>query len=278
MLVDRIKSYMSNNGGWNHRRSRFAGNIPSAVSAEERLAVLHSLIFPNGVRKTTDQSRNTPILRSLLAGRLRALQEVSVIDVGCSSGADALGTVEMIREQTHVARYVLADLHTSIIVDSSRKRVYSEDGDLLQIGLGPAGFFCTNFSYNFDWQRPFALPERALAKFLTTAHQRQRADGEIVSLADPRLLHLGHLRSPFEQLRFDVFNSEIDSTFDVVVCLHLLVARYFSEKQIQSGIQNLKRLVRPGGLLVCGDKETPLFLQKDVEGNRFHKVELQSSR
>jgi SAM-dependent methyltransferase len=165
-----------------------------------------------------------------------------------------------------VKRYVLADLYPGVHYDSQSGVVYDEDGHPLQFSFGPFGFFSFHFSHNFAWQVPLSLAERILARSVKSLVPEPGATTELL-LADPSLMDAaGSLLPPFELVRFNVFESKLDSEFDLVVCLHLLVERYFDERTIDRGIANLKELVAPGGLLVVGDLEAPKVWRKKSNG------------
>jgi hypothetical protein len=265
-LVSSLKAALSNNGGFNSRRARFAGLLADRPTAPERIAILHSLIFPNGVRKTTAPGRNSERINRIARTYLTGRKELKVIDVGSSSGLDASETVRRLSSTYRVTRYVLADLYPGVHYDPQSGVVYDEDGHPLQLSLGPFGFFSFHFSHNFAWQVPLSLAERIVAESLKSLVPEPGATKELL-LADPSLMDAaGSLLPPFELIRFNVFKSKLDSEFDLVVCLHLLVERYFGERTIDRGIGNLKELVAPGGLLVAGDLEGPRVWRKKSNG------------
>lgn len=265
-LRSSVKAALSNNGGFNSRRARFAGLLANQPSATQRIAILHSLIFPNGVRKTTAPGRNAEQVGRLVQTHLRGRKELSIIDVGSSSGVDASETLRRLSSAYRVKRYVLADLYPRVQYDSRSGMVYDEDGQPLQLSLGPLGFFSFHFSHNFAWQTRLSLAERILAKSLKSLVP-EPGFTTVLALADPSLLDAGgSLLPPFELIRFNVFESKLDMKFDLVVCLHLLVARYFDERTIEAGIANLKELVAPGGLLVVGDLEAPRVWRNKSNG------------
>jgi chemotaxis methyl-accepting protein methylase len=47
----------------------------------------------------------------------------------------------------------------------------------------------------------------------------------------------------------------IDDRFDLVICMHLLVSRYFAQEQIERGIANLAASLAVGGSVVVGATE-----------------------
>jgi SAM-dependent methyltransferase len=248
-LMNQFRGALANCGGWNPRGQRFAGQLAEDSDAAQRLGILHSLILSNGVRKTTNYGRNVELVREVLPWLPDG--DLSVLDVGASSGTDAKETLAALGSRC--TNYVLADLYSNVVVDSLTGRVFDEDGVLLQQRL-PVGFISFQYSYNFGWQRtalkvPSSLWNRAgvmLGK-LPAVRPKQ------ISLLDPEVLADRRV----SQVRFDVFSGANVGAFDLIICLHLLVSRYFDDATIQDGLENLKAMLKDGGVLVAGDLEDP---------------------
>ena len=78
-------------------------------------------------------------------------------------------------------------------------------------------------------------------------------------------LRVGQAGSVFKSLRMNVFES-IEGSFDLVICMHLLVPRYFTPEQIASGITNLSNALAPGGTLIVGATEHFRIVQRGADG------------
>lgn len=249
--LEDVKAALSNSGGFNWKSERFAGEI--ARPDVDRVAILHSLILSNGVRKTTNYHRNSSVVQRVIASMPHS--NLRVLDVGSSSGADALDTLNSLGPRC--TEYVLADLFSQIFVDPSGRLIFDEDMKLIQARL-PKGFISFHYSYAFKWQRYLHLLSEMMLRQIATLVPTPR-DLSPVSLLEPALLDDSRVRSE----RFDVFKSFVGE-FDLVICLHLLVPRYFTTTQIEAGIANLKHSLAEGGLLVVGDAENPqIFRRKD---------------
>jgi hypothetical protein len=101
--LEDVKAALGNSGGFNWSE-RFAGEI--ARPHVDRVAILHSLILSNGVRKTTNYHRNSLVIQRVIA--YLPTSHLRVLDVGSSSGADALDTLKSLGPRC--TEYVLADL------------------------------------------------------------------------------------------------------------------------------------------------------------------------
>src|SRR5262245_19348648 len=168
-LADRIKRYvpsiikntLSNCGGINRRPERFAGCLMDKDLDDERyLAILHSLITPAGIRKTTTRSRNVDTLTELFdRGVLPDRRSLKVLEIGASAGLDALSTLALLRQRYKVEVYVLGDLFTAVLYDPSRGLIFDENGQRLQVER-KKDFVSINFSYNYAFQKITNLSKR----------------------------------------------------------------------------------------------------------------------
>ena len=269
----RIVSVLSNCGGTNWASGRFAGNLADGtISEEEFTAICHALIFPNGVRKTTKRGRNTAVFRDLVdTGALTLPAAARVLDIGASGGLDALATLDLLSQRSVVSKYMLGDLYTCVLYDRERGLVFDEDHNLLQVRRGRS-FVSVNFSYNFDFQRLTNLPKR-IRPWLLRRRYAYRAGPNVVRLplAHPQLA-IDSPGSPFQLRRMNVFEPIAD-VFDLVICMHLLVPRYFAPQQIEAGIRNLSAAVAIGGSLVVGAAEDFRVIRRvgtsELEERRF---------
>lgn len=253
-LPKRLRHLMNNCGGVNLRGSRYAGILGRGpVSDEQFLAVCHSLIFPNGTRKTTASSRNSATLEQLVtAGKLPLGKDLEVLDVGASIGLDASSTLSLLQSRSTVRSYTLGDRYPSVLYDRRRDLVFDEDHRLLQVN-GRFGFTSIHFSYDFPSQTVINLPKRVRPWLIAKRIQfEDHADVVRIPLIHPSVKLDGD--SPFRLRRIDVFEP-IAETYDLIICMHLLVSRYFSPERIAHGEANLLRSLRVGGALVVGAAE-----------------------
>jgi hypothetical protein len=246
-------SLLAHCGGTDWRTRRFAGNLLDPdLPEQDLLRIYHSLIFPNGVRKTSGRARNTRRVKELLErGELALPRALRVLDVGSSLGLDAVGTLEALRERGHEVReYVLGDLYPRILYDRERGLVFDEDGHLLQVRRRHS-FVAVNFAYDHAFQRLTHLPKRLLPWWL----RRRHAFDPTARLTPIPLVHpsipLDAPGSPFRLRRLDVFAPPADR-FELVVCMNLLLPRYFAGDQIERGIRNLMDHLADGGTLLVG--------------------------
>lgn len=263
-----LRGAVANCGGINLRPSRFAGRLAEEAPTEDGLlGVLHSLILPNGVRKTTSRGRNASLIESLAGdGRLGAPRRRRVLEIGASAGLDALATVPVLERFGGVDRYVLGDVCPHVLYDRTRGLIFDEDGALLQVRI-PGGFVSMHFAYNYAFQRWTELPAHVPPLLLRAADLRlDRARVERIPLVHPDIRL--EETSLFELKRLDVFDRELgralaSATFDLVICMHLLVPRYFDVATIDRGVANLRSLLAPGGHLLVGANEAYRVVGED---------------
>jgi hypothetical protein len=257
-IPDVVVSALSNCGGTNRSTSRFAGRLLDEDLTERQLgAICHSLIFGNGVRKTTELGRCASLVASELErGSLRTKREMSVLDIGASAGLDALVTRELLASRCAIKEYVLGDLHTHVLLDQERGLVFDEDHRLLQVRRR-FSFVATNFSYNYRFQRLTNLPKRVRPWLLARSHRFDASRPVVrVPLVDRRVSG-----DDFRLRRMDVF-APIEAKFDLIICMHLLVPRYFGPRAIEDGIANLSRALDVGGTLLVGAADRYRVVQR----------------
>jgi len=225
------------------------------LAEEQYLRILHALIMPSGIRKTTAPGRNASVIAGLLdRGLLRLAPKVAVLDIGASTGVDAHATDALLRQRAAVECYVLGDLHTHILYDRKRGLVFDQDGRLVQVRRRWS-FVATHFAYNYAFQRLTHLPKR-IRPWILERRQRYVPSAELVSvpLVHPSI-DLRSADSPFRLERMDVFRP-LGRRFGLIICMHLLVARYFSPEQRARGIDNLQQHLEVGGSLIVGSIES----------------------
>lgn len=251
----RIASIFSNCGGMNYLKERFSGNlVRHDLTIDEFLAIYHSLIFPNGVRKTTLPARNIEVIRELFFKNLLPDKKtIRILDIGSSAGLDAFNTYEFLRTHYHISQYVLGDLYTKLLYEPDLGLVFDEDRNLLQVRV-KQGFFAMHFSYQYAIQKILFYP-----KYLKTTSLRK----SLLKLKPKKLItiplchtkvDITSISTPFKLQRMDVFNPP-QQQFDLIICMHLLVSRYFSKQQIDQGTQNLLSMLNESGVLIVGARE-----------------------
>lgn len=280
-IVERIKGIVpiplvaatNNCGGVNRKGDRFAGHLlkPGLTDAEY-VSILFSLIFTNGVRKTTTRARNTVVFEEVASrGLFPAKRAIRVLDIGSGTGLDALSTRALLAKDHDVTEYVLGDLHTHLLFDPKRKLIYDEDGKLLQVASG-SRFVSVYFSYNYWFQRYTNLPKRIRPWLLEKRYRIAKRDELVpIPLVHPEL-QVGSSDTPFHMKRMNVFEP-LDERFDVILCMHLLVKRYFTETAIEDATMKLARALHVGGTLVVGALEDATVIVRRSE-NDFERTRL----
>jgi hypothetical protein len=252
MFPQKAASVLANCGGFNRRGERFAGNLlRTDLSSADYEAICHSLIMANGVRKTTSGSRNGMAVQAAIdTGRLPRHRALKVLDIGASFGIDAMSTYELLRSQVEVEQYTIGDLYPEVLYNPKRGLICDPDGKLLQSRMG-SGFVSTYFSYNFAFQRFTNAFKRAHAAFVRRTYDTSETEAWVRIPLVHHALRVNQPGSPFGLQRMNVFDP-IPGRYDLIICMHLLVARYFTSQQLESGIANLKNALSLGGALIVG--------------------------
>ena len=264
-----VGAVLTNCGGLNIRRARYAGRLlDSDLADAEVVAIAHSLILRNGVRKTTAPGRNTSVLRDLVGHLSHPADGLRVLDIGSSFGFDALTNYEVLSATRGVESYELGDLFVALLVNRNTGQIFDEDGVLLQKRIGPF-FFAYNFEYTEKIQEIVNAPQALLARFFKDRQPTPTGEEERVPLFSSEL-RIDDSDSPFRSKRLDVFKFNEKGAYDLVICLHLLVPRYFSQERIDDATSRLARSLRDGGVLVTGSVEAPCVVRK--EGERLRRI------
>jgi len=260
-VPETIKNALSNCGGVNRRPERFAGRLlDQDLDDEQYVAILHSLIFPGGIRKTTNRARNLEILREAANRNLLPRKSrLRVLDVGAGAGLDAMSTFAFLRQYYEVEKYALGDLFTAVLYDEGRGLVFDEDGNLLQVLCGRK-FVSIHFSYNYGFQRVTNLFKRIHAKRLSKRYLFDPLTVVRIPLVH-RELDVTSSASPFRLERMSAFEL-LKEKFDLIICMHLLVRRYFSEDRIAVANENLSQGLNAGGTLISGTADTVTIVQR----------------
>jgi len=266
LIPERIAGVLANCGGTNYRRERFAGNLLRRdLTDRQIMRIYHALIFPNGVRKTSARGRNAAILTRLIdTGRLNLKPRLRVLDIGSSYGIDAGSNYTMLSRRSEVSEYVLGDLYTHILYDPDRGLVFDEDGNLLQVRrrLSFVGIY---FSYNYDFQRFTHWPKRLRTSLLQARYGYMPSPRMMrIQLVHPSL-DVDAPTSPFRLRRVNVFEP-LSDCFDLIICMHLLISRYFAPSAISRGVSNLTKHLECGGSLLVGSESSYSLIHRHGNG------------
>lgn len=258
-----IKILRRHSGGYCKDISKFSGNLLNENLNERQYErILTSLIFENGVRKTTKQSRNTHIIEDLLKGRkLQDGKKISVLDIGASVGLDSYSNHEILSSQYSIDRYVMGDLFTLLYFDEEKKIIFDERGNIIQILLKDT-FVNFNFEFRYPIERLYnffnvrktnILRKRVLSKVIFDKDKCKK-----IQLLHPKLKG----NENFMLQSMDVFEP-IKNKYDLIICLNLLQSRYFDDSNIKKGTNNLLSALNENGVLVLGVTNDYRFLQNN---------------
>jgi hypothetical protein len=173
----------------------------------------------------------------------------------------------LLSRSARVERYDIGDLYTKLLFDQERGLVFDEDHQLVQV-LRPLSFVSIHFAFNYGYERFLTLPKRLRPLLLSRRH-RYAPDRPMVDipLVHPSLA-VDQPGSPFHLRRLDVFKPIGDSKTDryrLIICMHLLLPRYFTPEQIERGVDNLTRHVEVGGSLLVGATDGYRVVQRKSE-------------
>jgi SAM-dependent methyltransferase len=256
LLPQRLTALRKNCGGRNRNTGLFSANLlQQGISTEQYLQIAGALIFRNGVRKSTHEGRNAPVISSILNRlNLSFRGPVKVLDIGASLGLDATGNLEAIEKHFPIVSYTLGDLYTELLYDPEQKLVFDQDENLLQI-LFYNHFVNLNFEFKYSFQRIVQCRNRKYTRRIARTYKKVKPiKTQIVKIP---LIHPSVGANPkFSAERMDVFNP-LKEQYDLIICMNLLQPRYFSGRMVQKGIDNLTSALRPGGALITGVTDRP---------------------
>lgn len=251
-------------GGINKHPELFGANLAQKeLSNEAYVRMVNSLIFPNGVRKSTGIRRNAPLLATLLdSGQLGwDKPSIRVLDMGASIGMDATGNLEEIQKHIQVESYTLADLFTALLYDPERKLIFDQDGKVIQVMLDQS-FASLYFEFKYRIEPLYHIANLIRTYLLRRKFKKIIPDPE-TTLEIPLVFPPVKEQPAFRVQRADVFKT-IPGTYDLILCFNLLQPRYFTKEQIETGNDNLTEALNPGGFLVTGVTDTYQVVQKPL--------------
>lgn len=267
-----LLSYIAGYGA-THSAANFAGNlIPlrdeypnSTRDRKQRLAhrfdaIVDALVLPNGVRRTTYPARQNAVVERVLADEACRpnTSELRVLDLPASSGIASLGTLDLLSRQYRVGCYVLADLSFQALYDPERGCIFDEQGHLLQVQRRKR--FFSIYRPHASGNEVSVLTNLLLLP-LTVASwhlKRKFRFSAARDLLPVRLIHPeveARLDNGVLALKkVDVFQ-DLGDQYDLILSFNLLQRNYFSAEAIARGMENLRRGLRDGGVLVMGSPD-----------------------
>lgn len=257
-----ISCLTRNSGGVNKKLQNFAGRLlQDDLSDEQYYAITSSLIFQNGVRKTTAKNRNLSDLKEVFPNEYRSPSKpIRVLDMGCSIGLASLANYDYLSQFYDVKEYVLGDLYTELLYDQDAGLIFDQDGNLLQV-LRNKDFVSVNFEYWFLVERLKTICAERTANKLRRSCIFNRDKCVKIELLHPRLKETQNGKV-FKLERMNVLEPIAGEGFDIILCFFLLVKRYFNEEQLRQAYDNLVNSLNKDGVLVVGESGNIKILRK----------------
>lgn len=248
-----IYGFTHNCGGKNSNTKYFGGNLNLENLPKDNLEQIYfNLIMANGIKKATYSNRNDSVVETIIKEikELNLEKAVAILDIGSSSGIDAINNWEKICLAAKVEKYVMGDLYTEIHYDKKRQLIFDQDGNLLQV-LRKNDFVNINFQFTFPFQRITNLPKYLLPYLLKKRYKYPEMGIIKLPMVHPVMAKLLEKKEVFFFERLNVFEP-IPGKYDIIICMHLLTDFYFNEDEIRKAKDNLVSTLKPGGFLVVG--------------------------
>jgi hypothetical protein len=261
-----------------HRIAKFAGNLErlnaeySASPAEVRAqlssqfdSIVDVLVMPNAVTKTTYANRLARSVAKVLAAVQLPGGEIRVLDVPSSTGIASLQLLSILEERYRVTCYVLGDKYHEILFDPQRRCIFDTRGNLLQVAFR-RHFFSIYRGHACGNEHTFLstgllFPHTASAWYLRKRYRfKPGADYRRLLVVHPEVEPLLDQKAMRLQ-EMDVFQP-IPERYELIFSFNLLQRNYFAPDVIQTGINNLAASLSEGGVLVMGNTESFVALQK----------------
>jgi hypothetical protein len=272
-----VASFISRYGD-RHRVENFAGSLEQLqqryvdASDHERAqlsrrfdSILDTLVLPNAVTKTTYANRLAPsVARALSAVRLPS-SEIRVLDVPSSTGIASLQNLAILQQSYRVTSYVLGDLFHELVYDPERGCVFDKQERLLQVARRKS-YFSIYRGHVFGNEHTalsacLLFPHSAIAWYLRKRYRFNPGSGyRRLLVVHPEVRELLG-RSVFQLQEMDVF-APVPGQYELILSFNLLQKNYFPAHMIQAGIDNLAASLTEGGVLVIGNTESFVALQK----------------
>jgi hypothetical protein len=261
-----------------HRIANFAGNLEklkvdySDTRAEHRAelsrqfdSIVDALVMPNAVKKTTYANRVTRSLSAVLSAVQLPNSEIRVLDLPASTGIASLQSLTLLRERYRVTSYVLGDKYHKILYDPRRGCIFDEQGHLLQVAFRKYYFSIYRGHVSGDEHTFLStcllFPHSVMAWYLGKRHRFELGTEyrrllvvhpEVEELLGQGIFHLQEM---------DIFQP-IPGCYELILSFNLLQRNYFPPDTINAGVNNLTASLSEGGVLVIGNTESFLALQK----------------
>jgi len=261
-----------------HRLENFAGNLPalqdaySEISPAKRTQLLRqfnsivdALVMPNAVAKTTYESRLTRSLSAVLSAIQLPSTDIRVLDLPASTGIASLQMLALLRQRYQVVSYVLGDKYHKILYDHDRRCIFDEQGNLLQVAFR-RHFFSIYRAHSCGDEHTFLSSCLLFPHSLVSWYLRKRypfkphikyrqllvIHPEVEKVLDQSIIQLREM---------DVFQP-VPGRYDLILSFNLLQRNYFPPDVITAGVNNLSESLSDGGVLVFGNTESFVALQK----------------
>lgn len=261
-----------------HRMGNFAGNLAalklaySETSPEARAelsrqfdSVTDALVMPNSVKKTTYANRLTQTLSTVLSAIPLPSSEIRVLDLPASTGIASLESLSLLQERYRVISYVLGDKYHGVLYDTRRGCIFDRQGHLLQVAFRKY-YFAIYRGHVCGDQHTFLstcllFPHGLAAWYLRKRYRFEPGiDYRPLLVVHPEVEKLlGH--SVMQLQEMDVFQP-IPGRYELILSFNLLQRNYFPPDLVEAGINNLASSLSEGGVLVMGNTESFLALQK----------------
>jgi SAM-dependent methyltransferase len=240
-------------------RSAWPGWLCALVSSAEDMRTLGSpgltavqfeklitSIRVGGTWKSTRANRHL-LTDEMIGCEVRGRRQVSLLDIGASSGVTSLELIRKLDSQLH--SYYVSDIGFDIRVIKSGKYSHfypmSDDQCIMSVSDNFV-FYCQKFAKFF--------PLGNIANLVVSqAPDITRTECEKLSLIHPDLHTLLEKDSRIRLAIHDVLNPWHGKSVDLVKIANVLNRSYFSDSQINIALRNLSRALNVNGVLVVTD-------------------------
>ncbi len=265
--------------GEKHRIENFAANLEqlkldySHADASHRAelsrrfsCIVDALVLPNAVTKTTWGNRlGRSLIRVLAAVQLPG-SKIRVLDIPSSTGIASLESLAILRQRYQVASYVLADKYHELLYDPDRRCIFDRDGHLLQVAFRRHYFSAYRGHVTGNVHTLLSTcvlsPHALAAWYLRRRHRLTQ--GTVTRRL--RTLHPDVERliaqGIFDLRELDVFQP-LPGRYELILSFNLLQRNYFPADTVRAGVSNLAAALAEGGVLILGNTDSFLALQKE---------------
>jgi hypothetical protein len=205
-------------------------------------AVYKSFYTAEGTSKETVPNRFSEIDKVTLA-LIDPDKQVAIHDVGVSSGITSLELFQQLASRGQAFKFYISDKFSRYRYSGKLvRRLFDEDGNLAQAYA--FGLLCDRHVHGkyFISRLGYELVSRFRGP--------ESIDGELC-LYHPGIAELLS-EGAIQELRYDLFRSQIESRFDFVRCMNVLNLSYFPPAKISTAIRNLYSSLNEDGILQVG--------------------------